>query len=140
MRRIVICTIFLTFMIICSSFVIAQSEETEEEIPYIGYFIIGEPELARTATLFFLTYFDYQRTAVEEGNVLVLVGKILPKVTFQAPSLVFGAVIVDEEESPIGEIPTEIPPIEVPPTEKPGPRPGPGTPREPEPQIGRAHV
>jgi len=139
MQKIAICTIFLTFIIICSSFVIAQGEETEEEMPYIGYFILGEPELARTATLFFLTYFDYKRTAVEDGNVLVLVGKILPKVMFQAPTLVFGAVIIDDEGPPTGEIPGEIPPEEVPPkeeppTERPGPSPGPGTPREPQPE------
>ncbi|MBW2987236.1 hypothetical protein KY336_01675 [Candidatus Woesearchaeota archaeon] len=138
MRRLVICTIFLTFIIMCSSFVVAQADEKEEGMPNIGYFILGEPEPARTATLFFLTFFDYKRSAVEEGNVLVLVGKILPKVTFQAPTLVFGAVIAEEEgiptEMPPGEIPPEeIPPTELPPTEKPGPSPGPGTPREPEP-------
>ncbi|MBD3259595.1 hypothetical protein GF371_03080 [Candidatus Woesearchaeota archaeon] len=140
MRRLAIYAIFLiSIIIISSALVYAQAEEKEEELSNTGYFVWGEYDPARVATLFILGLFQYKKSAPEdELKALVLVGKILPKVILEPAPLIFRAVLVGEdkvvppEEAPPEEEPPEPEPAPEPVPPRPRPAPGPGAPPGPE--------
>ncbi|MBW3018062.1 hypothetical protein KY325_02805 [Candidatus Woesearchaeota archaeon] len=139
MRRLAIYAIFLiSIIIISSALVYAQDEKEEAGLSNTGYFVWGEYDPARVATLFVLGLFQYKKTAPEDGlKTLVLVGRILPKVLLEPTPLIFRAVIVGEEnivppeEKPPGP---GVPPPEPGPVPPPKPKPGPGVPPGPEPE------